>query len=205
MSEKFSWDDVHVDTLPSGWFKAIWVKCNTEEATQAGRRMIRCSWRIDEPEKYAGLFHNESFVVGRADEGQGMAIDPTAFGTRRFKEACQGSGVPLRGSMDLMAISSALKDRPVMLLINQYTEPETNRDGSPNEYAGQIRARCNGFANTTERKPSVFDQPGAKGGGNGAAKSGGASVKTVPCVVCGKDIPLSEIENHVATCSGGAD
>ena len=201
MADQFDWDDVHVDTLPSGWFRAKWFKCATEEKSSTDKRMIRCTWKITEPEKYEGLFHNETFVVGKDEPGRGMEIDAKAFGTRRFKEACIGSGVALKSGMELTSIANELNDRYVMILVNQYTEPDTRRDGSPNEYAGQIRARTNGFASTAMRQPEVFDQGNGKvaGAGVSAGVAGGKDTM-VPCMTCQAMVPLKELDAHILEC-----
>jgi hypothetical protein len=109
--------------------------------------------RVIEPEEVAGAPHFENFVVG-SDTAPDEIVRTTP-GTRAFKTLASKVGVPFDGQDIDELVIPALLEQTVGASLSATKERETNRDGTPNQYAGTVRNRVTAWWTPGRFSPSV--------------------------------------------------
>ena len=153
-----TWDPSSVpdsSVFPGGAFELEIEELN-EEASDSGKAMYRAVLRSQGP-SLVGVPHFENYVLGsdedpNADDPATMAA---SMGARNLKRLLKKAGVEM--SSDLDDDCARAIGQHVIGVFTQFTEPDLRRDGTQNQYAGQIRNRVQVFA-LGERE--LGEQPG---------------------------------------------
>ena len=140
------WDEIPESAVvPTDAYLAS-IESMAEELSQSsGKLMYSTAFKIMEPTAHAGLNLFERFVIGSDEDPE--AEDPETWkksvGARRLKRCLKAAQIPLDQNMDqVMALAI---DQVVILMVQEYKEPDVDRAGNPSEYAGQPRNKINAF------------------------------------------------------------
>lgn len=127
--------------------------------TPPERLQYRQQLRVVEPSSHANLVVFDSQTIGNADDPDAEYVETwqQSGGARRLKAICNAAGIQEDDDDRLIA---AIEGQQVLAYIEEYTEPDTNRDGSPNQYAGQLRNRIGRYYKVGDREPGLM-QPTA--------------------------------------------
>lgn len=180
------------------------------EETSTGKYQIKATLRVLEPTEFADQPFFERFVIG-TDTDPG-ADDPNSwrgFAAQRYRDMLLKAGVSLTGTIE--GDAAVAKDQPVGVIIENEVQGATNRDGTPNRYAGRVQARVKSFFRPGEKStgngaaPAVA-QPQAKAPAPAAAQapkpasaaSAPKAAAPIKCGVCDEMVPKAEFAKHVA-------
>lgn len=114
------------------------------EPTKTGKYQIRVTLRGLEPDDVKDQPHFERFVIGTDADPEGK--DPNSwagFAGRRYKDMLKKAGMDATGSI-AKDIEGAV-GRTLGVLVANEVQKETNRDGTPNAYAGRVQANIRSF------------------------------------------------------------
>jgi len=156
--------------LPSGAFVGLFEEFDDSERTSSGKYQINVVLRTEEPEQFAGMPHYERFVIGSNADPD--ANDPLTWKSRendqgrmvanvaaaRYIEGLKKAGVTPTG--DTEADFAAAKGQRVGFIVQQSVQAAENRDGTPNQYAGNVQSQIQQFFRVGERQPMVYGEAG---------------------------------------------
>ena len=141
-------------TLPAGRFVFSIESMDDSEKTSTGKYQIRAALRVVEPASFAHLPHFENFVVGTVADPE--ADDPDSwkgFAAARYRSLLEKAGVVMTG--DIEQDTAVAVGQQVGAVIEQQVQAATNKDGSPNAYAGRVQSRVQSFFHPGERETGV--------------------------------------------------
>ena len=209
------------ETLPPGNYIFRIESLDDSEPTSTGKYMLKATLRVSEPTDHAESPFYENFVIGTDADME--ADDPNSWkgiAARRYKDMLAKAGVAWSGNIDEMNTTAA--GQLVGGSIRNEVQGPTNRDGSPNRYAGNVQARIGGFFRVGEKavgesgngaapaaaaKPAPVatlkttpGQPAARPAPAQAAKPQPvpAAAQPIKCGVCDQMVPKAEFAKHVA-------
>ncbi len=143
------------DAVPKGSYQVEVRKWKRAVSKKTNALMIEVSYRIGQPEKFAGLSLRDRFVIGEAGSGEedqwGLLhddeIDRTLFGTRAMKRALKAAHVPVDGESEIGEILDNYVGQELIV----YVENEL--------YEGVLRPNVKGHYAIGEKEPGVFEAP----------------------------------------------
>lgn len=145
-------------TLPGGrWVLAI-EDIKDDEPTGTGKYQIKSVLRTLEP--MDGLPHFENFVIGNDNDTNGD--DPDSWkgpAGQRYIQMLKKAGIEPTG--DTEQDFAAVVGQQVGAVITQRVEPAIDRNGQPNQYAGQVRSQADTFFRVGERETGLDASDGA--------------------------------------------
>jgi hypothetical protein len=133
----------------------------TPDETAAGKFMIKGDFTVVEPVECEGRHYFENFVIGTNDDLD--AADPqtwkTSVGARIFNNVLDMTGIV---KTDDVEKNCDLADGQLVTgRIIQKVDPEKNKDGTPNQYAGTIRNSCVRYYRPGSQVPRIEADPKA--------------------------------------------
>lgn len=132
-----------------------------ETTTGTGKYNIKALLRAEEPTALAGMPLYMNFVIGTNDDPE--ASEPAtwqqSFGSRNLNTMSLKAGVRFAGRSVSEALSE-LKGQKVLGNVTVQKQPETNKDGSPNQYAGNESNNITSWYSVGTREPVILEQPG---------------------------------------------
>lgn len=126
-----------------------------DQPTSTHKYQIRGVLRVREPAMFAEQPHFENFVIGTDKDLD--AEDPESWkgiAARRFVDMLKKSGITPSGNTDTDFQNAV--GQHVGAIIANMTEPATRRDGTPNQYAGTVRANVVRWFVPGEYVPTLF-------------------------------------------------
>lgn len=184
--------------VPSGTYTVV-VDTASLDQSGSGKLMILVQLRILDPPSMNGIPLFERFVVGV--DGDPQAEDPETWkapshvAARRWKRLCKAANVPIVGDLDLDV--PAIQQATLVAQVEEYTEPEKKRDGSPNSYAGQRRNRIGSFLSVAVPAGG----PGARAGVRPPVPPKGSTAvvppRTVTCRRCNEAVAMKDLGAHM--------
>jgi len=207
--------------LPAGNYILAIESVGDDQPTSTHKYQIRAVLRVVEPAAFANMPHYENFVVGTDTDME--ADDPESWkgvAAQRYRDMMLKSGIEPTGSTE--SDFATLQGQHVGAIVQQEVQAATNRDGSPNKYAGRVQSRVARFFHPGEHSTGVSGDngspapaPQAKGaaGAAAAAKAATAPVASpkpapaaavpkaqpVKCPVCNTMVPKTEFVKHIGT------
>ena len=207
------------ETLPPGNYIFRIESLDDSEPTTTGKYMIKATLRVAEPADHVEAPFYENFVIGTDLDLE--ADDPNSWkgiAARRYRDLLLKSGVALTGNIE--KDNAVAAGQMVGGSIRNEVQGPTNRDGTPNRYAGNVQARIgaffrvgekavgesgNGAAVPAARQPA----PAAKPAPAPAARPQpaqqaprpqpvAAAAQPIKCGVCDQMVPKAEFAKHVA-------
>lgn len=140
--------------FPAGLIEFV-IEEITETQTSTGKYAEEVLFRAVAPPAVEGMPKTETFTIGTDDDPD--AEDPItmkkSFGSRMLKTMSGRAGVPWEGSRNECV--NALIGRHVLGEIRHQIEPDKNKDGTDNPYAGRIRDRIGGWYEVGKRAPCI--------------------------------------------------
>lgn len=121
-------------------------------------------FEVEEPVTEAGSVAYEMFVVGNDDDPNGTDQETwnKSVGARRFRGLLKAANIAIDDDSEAEEAfdegAAAVTDQKVCISVEQETEPETDRNGMPNQYAGKKRSRINRFYPLGTVAPMVAGQ-----------------------------------------------
>jgi len=168
MGRQMPWDAIpDSNVFPTGNFHVTGVKLE-ERFSNNGKLMYSADMQILEHPNtgmYTNMHHFENFVIG-SDEDLTADVPGTwqqSFGAKRLKQMLKAAQVSEHADMD--KICAGFNGVQFILSLRWFREPELNKDGTPNQYAGQERNDVTGFAKIGAKEPMIEPQKGAVGPG----------------------------------------
>ncbi len=150
------------NTFPTGTYHVEGVKME-ERQSSTGKLMYAIDVKVlDHPATapFTNMHFFNNFVIG-SDEDPEAANDGTwiqSFGAKRVKQMVAAAQIPEKNDMD--KICDGFAGCQFMLSLRAYKEPELDRQGMANQYAGQERNDISSFAKVGSKEPSI-DQAAA--------------------------------------------
>jgi hypothetical protein len=117
----------------------------------------KANMKVVDPINAAGITHDEAFFIGTDDDPNADNEDTWIKKAGRLKSFCECIGVVVEGA-DSDVVSSEAKGRRIVGVVSHRMQPEFNRDGSPNQYAGNPRAEVRWFAEGEKEVGLAEDQ-----------------------------------------------
>lgn len=230
MGRQIDWNKVpRGKTLPECVARAT-ILSLTEGLSRGGYCQYTLNAELSEPNEVSGLMLEHNFVIGNSNDPEAKKDETWiksgfAKAMRQMLEAAQ---VPLEQDMDVVCQAAA--GRELIVVIRTETEPELNRDGSPNQYAGNVRNRFNFFklgtrdtsmASTHDAAPQAARKPtpqpapkpspaplrpplGGQSAGRPGPKPAGNPNETQTCNICSESFPRKDFVAHVKACADQA-
>jgi len=152
------WDDIpDSNVFQTGSYQVIGVELKEIFAAN-GKLMYSMDVAIaDHPKTamYTNMHYFENFVVGSDDDPEATVQGTWAqsFGAKRLKQLIAAAQIAEKADMDKIMASFPQTQFGINLL--HFNEPEKDRDGNPNQYAGQERNKLNSFWKIGEREPEI--------------------------------------------------
>ena len=158
MSRQMPWDSIPDSNIfATGDYLVQGIKLE-EVFSKTGKLMYAMDVQVmDHPNTtmYSNMHFFENFVIGSNDDPEANVAGTwsQSVGAKRMKQMLTAAQVAEKSDMD--KICAGFTGTQFIISISQYKEPETNRDGSPNLYAGQDRNNSTGFAKAGVKEPSI--------------------------------------------------
>ena len=151
----FPWEETREDNVfPTSICHMRIESLEDGTAKSSGNRMFRARFSCIAPTDLAGMSHFENYVVGTAENPQG--INAGSMGTRQFKKLLAKAQVP--PSNDIAQLMASGIGAEVLIQFNCYTEDS-------GEYKGTLRNRVVDYHRIGEREAAIAPTPGAPGAG----------------------------------------
>lgn len=203
-------------SLATGRYLFSIASLDDSQATSTGKYMIKTELRVIEPSVLANQPHFHQFVIGTdTDPEADEKASWQGFAARLYRQMALKAGFELTG--DIEVDRETLVGQRVGALIQQSAQAATNRDGTPNQYAGRMQSQIQSFFHEGEREtgvesdngaravakqtaPAVKPQPvpAAKPAAAPAAKPAGKpATASMKCTFCNALIPRGEFAAHV--------
>lgn len=144
--------------------------------TSTGKLSYKARSSVVEPTEYAGESFFDNFTIG--DDEDPEAEQPhtwkRTFGAKRFTSLLDASQLDRSQNMDDEEIAAAWAGTEYLASLIIKTQAATNKDGSPNEYAGNQRNEAKRYYLIGEKEPEVTSEaptpPSRPSGAKPAAK-----------------------------------
>ena len=166
MGRQMPWDDIpDSNVFQTGSYQVVGVELK-EIHSANGKLMYSMDVAIaDHPKTamYTNMHYFENFVVG-SDEDPEATVPGTwaqSFGAKRLKQLVAAAQIAEKADMEKICASFRGTQFGINLL--EYKEPEKDRDGNPNQYAGQERNKLNSFWKIGEREPEIAPKKAVAG------------------------------------------
>lgn len=168
-----------------------------------GKLVFKLGFNIVEPSPYDGMKYYETYWVGgNEDKGSDPgSVYPDGKGYKSFCRAKALLGLAhVWNTTELAAKIKAVKPQVVITFVEK-AEPATRYDGSPNARAGQV-------VNSIGTMHAVGDKPLGLAASTQAAKpaalKSASTISTMPCGLCGQQVPTTEFAAHMKACRAAA-
>jgi hypothetical protein len=152
------WDDIpDSNVFPSGTYHVVGVELK-EVISKNGKLMYSFDVQIVEhpaTAMYKNMHFFENFVIGSDDDLEATVPGTwqTSFGASRMKQMITKAQIAEHADMD--KICASFPGAQFVMGIIEYKEPEKDRDGQPNAYAGQARNKSGQFYKIGEKEPKL--------------------------------------------------
>ncbi len=159
MGRQMPWDDIpDSNVFATGDYHMQGVKMEETHSQSTGKLMYAIDVQVMEHPNtaaYTNMHFFENFVIGTDDDPDAQVSGTwvQSVGAKRLKQLINAANIQERADMD--KICAAFAGCQLVIGLQAYKEPETNRDGSPNAYAGQERNKSVGFYKLGSREPKV--------------------------------------------------
>lgn len=204
MSDFFPWDDIYEgNVFPSGIFE-FEIESLEDGYAGTGKRMPKGRFRCVSPDQLKGMAYFDNFVVGTEETPEDFVAG--TFGAKALKAIFKAGQVPQATSFEELS-KNAIGNR-LLIHINKFI----NRTGG--EYDGREENNVVAYYKVGEREVGLTEDKGkaaaapAKSSAKMPPVKGGAKAPTkkakatLPCGVCGEQIPRDEYAKHVESCQG---
>lgn len=173
VAEKARKDD---EALPAGRYYLEVVEYDAKPETahsKTGKYMPSISFKVLQPAEYAGrkLPRKEYFVLGTDEDPEFEDENTKGPGLGRFKRLTDAAGVSCDGEVDEVLAEV----QTVGAILSREVQPEKNRDGTTNEYAGRVQNEIKSFFAVGDHAPEIF--PDTTGGTASTTSSKVAALK----------------------------
>lgn len=175
MSRQMPWDQIpESNVFPTGAYHVTGVKLE-ERFSANGKLMYAADIAIVEhaaTAMFTNMHHFENFVIGSDDdlEAQVPGTWVQSFGAKRLKQMLKAAQITEKADME--KICAGFAGVQFVLGLRWYREPELDKQGLPNQYAGQERNDVTGFYKIGVKEPGIEQKAGA-------AVAGGVKVPIV--------------------------
>ena len=189
MSDFFPWDDIQEGSIfPTGIYEFEIVEIKDGKSS-GEKRMPNGYFRCTQPAKFQGMPHFENFVCGTEENLSDFVQG--ARGTKLLKSVFVKSQTPKGTSFEELMMS-AVGNR-LQLHLSKSTQ-----EGGP--YHGKEQNQIVACYKVGERELGPMEDKKASVASAPKASSGAPS--TIPCNICGEQIPMQEYSKHTETCKG---
>ena len=156
----FPWEETKEDNvLPTGIYHMV-VGLEDGEAQNSGKRMFKGQFTVKAPVEYQGMSYFENYVTGTDENLKGIVAG--SFGTRNMKKMLKAAQVPPNNDVAMLCASA--NGAEVLVGILEYKEPDKDRDGNVNQYAGMPRNKITEYHRLGEREPKIAPKAGSAPG-----------------------------------------
>ena len=204
MGDFFPWDDIYEgNVFPSGIFE-FEIEAIDDGYAGTGKRMPKGRFRCVNPDQLKGMAYFDNFVVGTEETPEDFVAG--TFGAKALKAIFKAAQVPQATSFEELSKNSI--GNRLLIHVNKFIQTK-------GEYAGREENNVVSYYKIGEREVGLTE---VAGGGAPAApakssakmppvkKDAKAPTKkakaTLPCGVCGEQIPRDEYAKHVESCTG---
>ena len=186
------------------------------EPTSTGKYQIRAVLRGMEPADVVDQPHFERFVIGRDQDPE--ADDPQSWkgiAAQRYRDMLLKAGVQPTGNVE--KDNAEATGQVLGIVVQNETQAATNRDGTPNAYAGRLQANLRTFFRQGEKAiggpapapvaaPAVATAPKVVAAAPKVATPAPAAAPTpqaapktasVKCSICNEMVPRAAFPAHV--------
>jgi len=166
--------------LPGGRFIGAIESLRDTEESSNGNYQIIALLRITEPKEFVDSPWYEQFVIGDTND-PGADLDETwrkSYAARRYRSLLEAAAVSLSGDTDEDAGQAAGK--LIGFTIERKAEPEVDKYGQPNRYAGSMRSNVVAFWRVGTRAPGVDTEVEVSASAKQAAATGASDGSAVP-------------------------
>lgn len=183
MGRQMPWDDIpDSNVFPTGTYHVTGVKLEERESS-TGKLMYAADVQVMEHPNtamFTNMHHFENFVIG-TDDDPGAEVQGTwtqSFGAKRLKQMLKAAQVAEHADMDKICMS--FPNTQFLLGLRWFREPP-EKNGQPNQYAGQERNDVTGFDKIGAKEPKIEQQPG-KATARPAAQAAAPPAQAPPAV-----------------------
>jgi hypothetical protein len=204
--------------LPDGIFRVCVTSLTdvmTKEAEgKVQKVMLKLVGKVVEPKAYVGVPYFDNFVIGTNDDPEVELLETWtgSIGGKQFKRFLGKTGVVFGDEEDFDAIAAAVKDVELLATVVCKVQDKTNRDGTPNKYAGNINNNTVGYWAIGEKEAQLIADEkspvatvtkartkvgGTKATGTGTIVGKAAPTTDMTCSACRKRVPKGAFKAHV--------
>ncbi len=149
MSDNFDvnvdWEHVpDSDLIPESTYELM-VKSAEMGWTATEKLAVELTYEVGAGELEGKRLRPETFTLGDDQDNKGMNPETRMklFGWMNLKKICNAVGV--RYEQSLRATTHQLEGKRFLGVVKVVTQPDKNRDGTPNQYAGQQQNRITAY------------------------------------------------------------
>ncbi len=201
MSDFFPWQDIYEgNVFPSGIFE-FEIEALEDGFAGTGKRMPKGRFRCLGPDQLKGMAYFENFVVGTEETPEDFVAG--TFGAKALKAIFKAAQVPQATSFEELSKNSI--GNRLLIHVNKFIQTK-------GEYAGREENNVVAYYKVGEREVGLTESKGGASvtpGKSSAKMPTSASTvtptkkkATLPCAVCGKQIPKDGYAEHVENCKG---